>query len=164
MNGSFKRIVNLKGCVAGIWMFALSYTIWMSSIIRTMTVDHPEEVLHSSQPDQEETIRRRNILFRENKDRLGPIFYSVFIPMEEEGKKLNALRIVQEQMDQRRQYDSDLRSVGVVQSPVWYTLIESGTNNTNNNASRRGSGSNTSMTDDLCKTPLSSDCLSNRGR
>jgi hypothetical protein len=51
------------------------------------------------------------------KSKLGPIFYNVYIPEDNNTKQENAFRIIREQMQQRKLSDP--------KSPVFYTLIGS---------------------------------------
>lgn len=68
----------------------------------------------------EENVMTKNHIIQENIHRLGPIFYNVFIPENDAGRQENALRIVKEQMLQRRWSDPSLQN-----TPIWYTIIGS---------------------------------------
>lgn len=102
-----RHAVSLKSLLACVVLVgALQYT-WMASVLRRHSSDN-----HQRGEDSDRIIP-------ENRHRLGPIFYNVFIPENDTRKQENAIRIIKEQMQQR------MWSEPSFQSPVWYTLIGS---------------------------------------
>ena len=112
MTGQGRRILTRKVCRVGGLAFILSYFLWISSVIETISLD-------SKEPYVPQRVSEGDIT-RENSHNLGPIFYNVYLPGESFDQQQNALRIVTEQMKQRQWSDPSM------QSPVWYILIGSG--------------------------------------
>jgi hypothetical protein len=119
MNAPTRRIVKLKPCLVGVFVFVCFYLVWISSVIQAISLQSSDSPFVPPNGDDDGILR-------DNRHRIGPIFYNVYLPSEDLEKLQNALRIVEEQMRQRKWSDPSL------QSPVWYTLIGSTTSSSSN--------------------------------
>lgn len=111
MKDQTRRTLPLKAFLAGVFVLCFSYTLWMFTVVRTIAQESSVLHLHPSLDE--------GGIMRENGYRLGPIFYNIYLPTDNPHQRQNALRIVKEQMQQRKWSDPSF------QSPVWYTLIGS---------------------------------------
>jgi hypothetical protein len=104
-----RQAISLKYLLACILLVGVLQYAWVYSLLHNSI----------STSSQREENSDQGLILQKNSNRLGPIFYNIFIPENDTAKQENALRIVKEQMQQRMLSEPSL------QSPVWYTLVGS---------------------------------------